>query len=192
VAGGRIAFEGDTTDCIAAYQAWQVDRGAGVGRLSPESAGAVRIGEIRLGSTLAREGSGFHYSDPFVMDLSIRLAEALAVARLVVRLVRADGVVAAMLRSDDYGYSLQFPAGLSEVRIELPRLQLASGHYYLDIRLVGAMDGVPLARAASQFFEVRGLNPVSDEQSGLFVPDLGSIEVRSEASATGEGIEGTS
>lgn len=186
IADGKIAFDGDSAACIAAYQAWQTHNGLGAGPFSGKSSGAGLIREIRFGSTRPRAGQGFDHGDPFEIDLSLWLEEPLPESRLVVRFVRSDGVVAAMLRADDYGYSLQFAEGTSEIRIELPRLQLASGHYYLEIQLGGALDGVSLATAVSELFEVQGLNPVADQQSGFFVPDLSSIKVRSTGATTSE------
>ncbi len=82
-----------------------------------------------------------------------------------------------MIRTADYGLDLDDLSGEGVITLDLDQLQLATGGYVLNVSLLGAIDGVPLAWGNSRWIQVSGISLGHEESSGMFVPRIASAKV---------------
>ncbi|RMH02231.1 MAG: ABC transporter ATP-binding protein [Chloroflexi bacterium] len=172
---GEVQYSGDVDDAIKAYEDYiyeQQAKGAKVThhRLSGASNEiAITNVEVRhLGGAVASEE--FLHSDPVEIRVHYRAQKPIRDPKVVLRIRRADGTTAAMIRTADYGIQLDDLEGEGDIAVLVDPLQLASGAFMVNASLFGPIDGVPLAWADSRWFRVVGISPGHEELSGVFVP----------------------
>lgn len=179
---GRIRAAGDVIEAIRAYEqgfhrsqmrkAPRLSTSPGIDNHSP-----VLITKVEIHSIGDKQPGGLTPSDPAEIRVQWRTQQPLARPNLVLRIIRADGVVCGMIRTRDQGYDLQDLARQGSILLTVNPLQLMGGIYALDARLLGSLDGVPLARAHSGWFQVGNESLGHGESGGIYTPLVASARV---------------
>ena len=191
LANGRIQARGDVVDVINAYETYLHQTQT---EMLPESildshklleSSVIEITQIEIRRLNRDRADELCYDDAAEVRVRFRAREPIHRPNLVVRIVRADGTTCCMIRTADYGYALEDLEGQGVISLAVDPLQLAGGAYVIDARLLGALDGLPLARKHSLWFEVVGLSSGHGESGGVFVPHVAwvRVEQRSQRSA---------
>ncbi|MGH2536024.1 MAG: ABC transporter ATP-binding protein [Candidatus Promineifilaceae bacterium] len=186
---GRIAARGPIGDVVRDYEGWmrsnQLESAAsfeGPGQ-APAEGQPIHISQVSVAPRFGRNGAALKHSDAVEVKVAFLCQTRVEDAGVVLRFLRSDGATASMIRSREYGFELGALEGAGNICVRLRALQLAGGLYLAEAKLVGALDGVPLAEGRSDWFEVQGLSLSHDETYGVYVPDVESIRLeRPEAS----------
>ncbi|MDX1385236.1 MAG: hypothetical protein R3190_16400, partial [Thermoanaerobaculia bacterium] len=180
VADGRLVKEGEVEDVLVGYDEWLHERSAAtewaVAGVPGESA-SVRLGPVSVVAPERAAEEPLSDRDAVEVRIAYQLAEPMRGAGVVVRFLRDDGVTCSMIRTADSGRELGDLAGTGEVVLVVEPLQLATGSYSVEARLIASVDGVAVARSHSPWFRVRGPSPGHEPESGVFVPRLRRVEV---------------
>jgi len=144
----------------------------------------VAITGIELINQKSGSREAFEHDDPVEIRVHYEAQRPIKDPNFVVRLRRADGTTAAMIRTSDYGFQLEDLEGEGYVSVVIDPLQLTSGAYIAAVTLLGPIDGVGLAWGESRWFQVSGLSLAYEESSGVFVPRLASAHVNGAVAAS--------
>jgi lipopolysaccharide transport system ATP-binding protein len=180
---GQIVAQGEVVDVINHYE----DRLQQIhtansptstrDSLEPDVTPAARITGIAVCSSDVDGSGDLWHEDRVEVRVRFHALETVVKPNLVIRLTRADGVVGGMIRTIDYGIHIPDLLGRGVISVALDPLQLAYGTYVVDVRLLGSLDGVPLAQAHSNWFRVRSSSPGHGESAGVFVPRVASVQI---------------
>lgn len=188
--GGRVQAAGDVVEVVDAYESWLQENQ--IQRIHPVGGRAAR--EVNLGAALGEEQTvslggvqlldaegnprtEFRHDEEAVIEVAYEAGEAVEQGNLVVIITRADGTACCMIRTADYGFDLGTLQGRGRVRLCLSPIQLAGGVYSVDARLMGPVDGVPLAMGSSSWFRVKGPTLGHRQETGVFVPNVRQVIV---------------
>jgi lipopolysaccharide transport system ATP-binding protein len=186
LANGQSQTQGDMVDVINAYQTYlhegQLDESV---RKVPESydpskSSVVEITKVEIRSLNGELADRLCYTDAAEVRVHFFAREPVPKPNLVVRIVRSDGTTCCMIRTADYGHELDDLDGQGVVSLAIDPLQLAEGVYVLDARIVGALDGAPLAIHHSRWFQVAGPSVGHGESGGVFAPHVARVHVEQE------------
>ena len=189
LADGQIRAQGDIVEVIRAYeihlQRLQMEQPfippeyGKEHRTDPSSTPLAAIRQIEIqGLGEGDQAAGIlRHSDAAKVRIHFAVQEPIPQPGLVVRFIAADGAVCCMIRSQDYGYVLEEIEGEGVIEMVIDPLQLASGAYTVDARLLGMLDGLPLAIGYSSWFQVAGLSVGHPRVGGVFVPYVASMRV---------------
>lgn len=180
---GIIRERGDVVEAIKAYESWihqnqtlALEHQDEV--LDPSMAVPVVLNRIDV---LPADGSNqgtFSYQDAAEIRVHYTAAQPVDDPILVLRINRADGVTCAMIRTSDYGYALDRLEGEGVVSVGVDPLQLSGGAYSIEAKLMtAAIDGMPLAKLNSSWFEVTGKSLSQEEASGVYVPQVSWVRL---------------
>ncbi len=193
---GIVRERGDVVEAIKAYESWihQNQTLAFESQndiLDPSLAVPVVLNLIEV---LPVDGSnqqgGFSYRDAAEIRVHYTVAQPVDDPILVLRINRADGVTCAMIRTCDYGYSLDRLEGEGVVSVGVDPLQLSGGAYSIEAKLMtGAIDGMPLAKLNSSWFEVSGKSLSQEEASGVYVPQVSWVRLAEQHPSNGSAGE---
>ena len=183
---GEVQEQGDVDDVLNNYENWLIEQqikagGAPAAAMRGKIAGHsqdVSIQEIAVHNLKSGSTEDFKYSDPAEIRVHYKTNKPIAKPNLVVRITRADGATAAMIRTADYGLELDDLEGEGVISLKLDQLQLATGGYVLNVSLLGPIDGVALAWGNSRWIQVSGISLGHEESSGMFVPRIAGAQVQ--------------
>lgn len=176
LADGRVQERGDVIDVINAYETWlhqaqiQYPLRKALDDDDPTWSPTLDITQIEIRGLNGAPADELDHTDATEVRVHFRAREPIPSPNLVLRIIRTDGTTCCMIRTADYGYSLNDLEGEGLISLAIDPLQLAGGAYVLDARLLGELDGRPLAQRFSNWFEVTGLSLSHEEMSGVFVP----------------------
>lgn len=185
---GEVQQQGGVDDVLNHYENWLIEQqieagGAPAAAMRGKIAGHSQnasIQEITVRNLNSGSSEDFKYSDPAEIQVHYKTSKPIAQPNLVVRITRADGATAAMIRTVDYGLELDDLEGEGVILLKLDQLQLATGGYVLNVSLLGPIDGVALAWGNSRWIQVSGISLGHEESSGMFVPMIAAAEVQQE------------
>ncbi|MCP4419993.1 MAG: ABC transporter ATP-binding protein [Chloroflexi bacterium] len=183
---GVVQQQGDVDEVLNSYENWLIEQQIKEGASSTAAMGSERSGhsqEVAIQEVLVHnlnDGSteAFSYNDPVEIRVQYKTDKPIPNPNLVVRITRADGATAAMIRTTDYGLRLDDLEGEGVISLKMDHLQLATGGYVVNVSLLGAIDGVALAWANSRWIQSSGISLGHEESSGMFVPRVASAEVQ--------------
>ncbi|GAB4263773.1 MAG: ABC transporter ATP-binding protein [Candidatus Promineifilaceae bacterium] len=131
----------------------------------------------------------FYHNEPVEIRIHYQAKKKLERPNVILRIRRADGTTAAMIRTADYGLALDPLEGDGTISLKIDPIQLAGGAYLISASLQGPVDGVGLAWADSRWFQVSGVSVSFEESSGVFVPHVATVQViPGNANAPGESV----
>jgi ABC-type polysaccharide/polyol phosphate transport system ATPase subunit len=174
--GGQIEAQGDVVDVIGAYEAHlhrtqaELPLEDVLADRDPTTASLIDIRQVEICNPGGEEASTFGYADAAEVRVHFLACEPISEPKLVVRIVRADGTIGCMIRTADYGLTLDDIEGEGVISLAIDPLQLASGAYTVEARLLGTFDGIPLAQRHSPWFQVTGLSSGHGHWDGVYVP----------------------
>jgi lipopolysaccharide transport system ATP-binding protein len=183
---GQAQQQGPVDEVLNSYENWLIEQqikqgGAPAAAMRGKEEGHskdVAIQEISVHNLTSGSTEAFNYNDPAEIRVRFKANNPIAKPNLVVRITRADGATAAMIRTADYGLKLDDLTGEGVISLKMDQLQLATGGYVLNVSLLGAIDGVALAWGNSRWIQVSGISLGHEESSGMFVPRIASAEVQ--------------
>ena len=183
---GEVQEQGEVDMVLNNYENWLIEQqikegGAPAAAMRGKADGQskdVAIQEIVVRNLTSGSTEAFNYNDPAEIQVHFKAHKPIAKPNLVVRITRADGATAAMIRTADYGLKLDELSGEGVISLKMDRLQLATGGYVLNVSLLGPIDGVALAWGNSRWIQVSGISLGHEESSGMFVPNIASAEVQ--------------
>ncbi len=179
---GKMQAQGDVADVIGKYEEWlhsrpADDRARLDERISQGQSSEIKINQIEVVNLNAGTAEVFEYNDPVEIRVHYEAKRPVRDPNLVLRIRRADGTTACMIRTADYGYKLKDVAGTGVISVVVDPLQLAGGAYMVMVSLLGPVDGVQLAWSDSKWFQVSGISFGFEETSGVFVPQVAQARV---------------
>jgi ABC-type polysaccharide/polyol phosphate transport system ATPase subunit len=185
---GQVQKQGAVDEVLNHYESWLIERqieegGAPAAAMRGKSDGQskdVAIQEIVVRNLTSGSTEDFNHNDPAEIQVHYKAHKPVPKPNLVVRITRADGATAAMIRTADYGLELDDLSGEGHISLKMDQLQLASGGYVLNVSLLGPIDGVALAWGNSRWIQVSGISLGHEESSGMFVPNIASAQVKGE------------
>ncbi|MCB8927431.1 MAG: ABC transporter ATP-binding protein [Ardenticatenaceae bacterium] len=185
---GQVQQQGDVDEVLNNYENWLIEQqikqgGAPAAAMRGKTQGHsqdVSIQEIEMRNLTSGSNENFNYDDPAEIRVHYKTTQPISKPNLVVRITRADGATAAMIRTADYGLHLDDLEGEGVISLKMDQIQLATGGYVLNVSLLGPIDGVALAWGNSRWVQVSGISLGHEESSGMFVPNIASAEVQAE------------
>ena len=187
---GVVQQQGDVDEVLNNYENWLIEQqieqgGAPAAAMRSKVDGHsqdVGIQEIVMRNLNSGSSENFNYDDPVEIRVHYKTQKPISKPNLVVRITRADGATAAMIRTADYGLELDDLEGEGVISLKMDQLQLATGGYVMNVSLLGPIDGVALAWGNSRWIQVSGISLGHEESSGMFVPNIASVQVEGETS----------
>jgi energy-coupling factor transporter ATP-binding protein EcfA2 len=182
---GKIQHIGSSEDAILAYEKWlRRNTKAGPKRFGEVGSGqaddSLQLIGVRLFDTHDQSQENFRYSDPVNLKIYYSALQTYQQINLVLRIIRSDGLVCAMLRTEDLGIAVGDIQGQGYINLRLDGLRLVSGSYFIETRLRDRSDSVTLAIGGSASFNVDGPSISADPESGVFIPVVSEIKVAEE------------
>jgi ABC-type polysaccharide/polyol phosphate transport system ATPase subunit len=148
--GGRVAFDGPTTEGLARYRRLLgVEHGAGIS-LRPRRDGGPSVAELELRDGAGRPTSVFRSGEPLVAFIGVRRAEVGERAPERVRLELRTGTT--VLFATETELERSDPGELAGCIFEVGELALLAGEYELAVGAAGA--GGPVVPERSTRFAV--------------------------------------
>ncbi|MCA9916340.1 MAG: ABC transporter ATP-binding protein [Anaerolineales bacterium] len=179
---GVAQRQGDVDSVLNEYENWlvaqQIEQSQTAGQDEDGQTDEVTIGNITMHNLKSGSDEDFNYDDPVEIRVTYSALNPVSNPNLVLRLTRADGATAAMIRTADYRMKLDDLEGEGVIKLTMDQLQLASGAYTIEASLLGEIDGVALAWGASSWMHVSGISLGHEESSGMFVPKVAGAEVQ--------------
>lgn len=184
---GVVQQQGDVDEVLNNYENWLIEQqikqggapaAAMRGRNMDGHSQDVAIQNIEMRNLNSGSNENFNYDDPAEIRVHYKTSKPISKPNLVVRITRADGATAAMIRTADYGLQLDDLEGEGVISLKMDQLQLATGGYVLNVSLLGPIDGVALAWGNSRWIQVSGISLGHEESSGMFVPNIAAAEVQ--------------
>jgi lipopolysaccharide transport system ATP-binding protein len=180
---GVMQDQGPVDEVLASYENWlferQLESGGKENAATGRKTGSdeVAITGVEIINQKSGSHEAFDHGDPVEVRIYYEAAKPFPDSDVVVRIRRADGVTAAMIRTGDYGQKPGVLEGEGYISLLIDPLQLASGAYQLAITLLGPIDGVGVAWGESRWFQATGISLAFEESSGVFVPRLARVAV---------------
>lgn len=178
LADGQIQAQGDVVHVVTAYEAYlhrtqmavTPDLAFDGSEFSDSS--SVEITGIGFRGLGAVHAGDLRSDDAAEVRVHFWAREPVREPKLVVRIVRADSLTCCMIRIGSDEHALDDLAGRGVISVAVDPLQLTGGVYLIDARLMGTLDGMPLAHRHSRWFQVTGLSLDPSEAGGVFVPRI--------------------
>jgi lipopolysaccharide transport system ATP-binding protein len=175
---GRIQAQGDVVSVINAYETWlherevqsMIENQFTTKKLFGTS--SVEIEAVDVKSLDGTHKERFLFNENVELGIYYQARETIRQPKLVIRIMRADGTTCCMIRTAEYGQQMDDLIGRGKISVALTPLQLAGGAYVAEVRLMGPVDGVPIAQSHSKWFLVEGRSFGHEEVSGVFVPEV--------------------
>lgn len=175
---GSIQARGDVISVVNAFdRSMYTTQALQAGNWSSQKSELDGDSQVRITNVMVRKigGNGrevghFSYAEPMEIITHYATKTPVRNAHLVLRIVRSDGLTCSMVRTQDYGYTFDNVVSTGAISVIIERLQLSSGSYNVDARLLGEVDGLPLAQYHSGWFRVLGQSPGHGEDGGIFTP----------------------
>ncbi len=173
--GGRTQFLGPVDDAISMYEKTigilpvTASNGETVGIANANLAPIVT--DVMVGDEAGQQLAEVRHSDNVVVRVAYRTPNPIHDPIVKIRLVAEDGIVAAMMASRyqmDTAWTLTGD-GLITARIQ--PIQLATGAYYAEARIIDTTDNDVLASGQSAPFHVEGPSLLHELDRGLYVPN---------------------
>lgn len=187
---GVVQQQGEVDQVLNNYENWLIeqqikDGGAPAAAMRGKNEGHsqdVSIQEIEMRNLTSGSNENFNFNDPVEIRVRYKARKSIKDPNLVVRITRADGATAAMIRTADYGLKLDDLEGEGVISLQMDQVQLATGGYVLNVSLLGPIDGVALAWGNSRWIQVSGISLGHEESSGMFVPNIAAARVEGASS----------
>lgn len=192
---GQIQYEGSISDTINTYETWLRHKALkSNGKSTPGLKKGQPVFQLNLLGVDFFDLDGrpqvdFEHDQGMEIRIHYWAAQKFQNFRLVVSILRTDGMVCAVVRSSDMGLTLGDLDGYGQISLRLNRLQLATGSYLVEVRIRDSEDAVTLAQTGSSDFWVKGLGEVIESEGGVYHPDILGAEVIPSAQAV-EGLFG--
>ena len=180
---GQIQAQGTIDEAIAAYEQWLrqgnriLDSKKPYEFISGQGGTDLQLLGIEVCNLDGQPSEVLDYSDGADIRLHYYAQRDFPQVNYVVRIVRSDGLVCAMLRSSSLGLPSCSLQGQGYISIRLNQLQLGDGDYLIEARLRDSEDAVTLAKGSSAAFRVCGPRLAGDRESGVFIPNIAGVSV---------------
>lgn len=183
LADGHIQAQGDAAIVINAYESWlrQVQSRKSIEEViefdDTLNSSVLDITKVEILGLNNDRVVELGYADGAEVRVNFEASKPINNPNLVIRIVRSDGTTCCMIRTADYGFALDKLEGQGMISLTIEPLQLAGGAYVIDALINGILDGMPLAREHSNWFQVAGLSLSHNETYGVFLPNVGSVRL---------------
>jgi hypothetical protein len=185
-------LDGNIVDAINAYEQWMneapelqaKDKESITGKDSP-----VVVTEVAVEASDGGERERYLHDEGLAIKVRYHAFETINEPNFVVRITRSDGLTSCMVRTKEYGIQLEPLQGEGQLTLVLDPLQLNGGSYSVDVRVLGLLDGIPLAEGHSMWFQVKGLDLSVDPTFGVFVPTVTAAWIENRDPGSGQIVE---
>lgn len=172
---GEPAFLGETSQAIAAYERsfyTQVAAGADTGLAQAEGQPTVILSDLVLLDSQGQPVEQLRCDEPLTLRIAYRAFQPIVQPVVRVRLLRSDNTVCAMTASAYQSGMAWTLDGEGVITARFDPIQLASGRYLVDLRVLDSMDSMLLTAGQSSWFDVLDTSFGHEKQRGIFVPNL--------------------
>jgi len=180
---GKIHAEGGIEPVIRAYDNWCHQETIKSASIHPEEADALQtepaitINTVVLNRQNGQAQDALNYSDNVEISVQYVANQPIHRPRLIVRAIRTDNVTCFMIKTDDLELTLDDLETEGTIVLRLEPLQLASGAYFIQVKVGGDLDGLTLGEGRSDWFSVGGPSLSHDDTYGVFVPKVSAVKV---------------
>lgn len=175
LADGQAQFLGDTKQAISTYEAFvrlrerrNGDHPLPAEEQRPE---AIFLPSIDLFNSEGHPISILRHDDTLSIRATYAAAQPVRAPIIKVRLVRADGTVCAMAASA-YQQIEWTLAEKGTIHVQFAPVQLVSGRYAAEVRIIDETDNLVLGSGQSDWFTVQSPGFVHEVDRGTFVPNV--------------------
>jgi len=181
---GQVHFEGSPNDAIVAYeQMWQKRATQSSNVYTQEEHAPILISKIQLLNSEGMPRREFCHGESLEIRFLFVASYPIESPVVRARLVAEDGPVAAMVstlhqrRVKDIVWTLQ---GEGEIAIVIPSLEVVTGSYSVEVRVLDTTDSEVLASMQSDQFFVQAPGLAHEVDRGIYMPDVTWILPRPE------------
>jgi len=172
---GKAAFLGPTDEAISVYEEDVQSRAQqqeGRREFGPAQQSEIVITNIDVYSDGSDPVTKLRHDQPLNICISYRARQAVPDPIIKVRLIRTDGTVVAMSASR-YDPRLKWTLECNgTIRVLFTPVQLVSGRYAAEVRIIDTTDTTVLASGQSGPFVVQGVGMLHETDLGSFVPNV--------------------
>lgn len=172
---GKSVFLGSTGDAIMAYEEESQMRMPSTAEQSIEwdtDASHIVLIKVNLRDSQEKVVTKLRHDQPLDVCISYQATDIVHDPIIKVRLVRSNGTVAAMVASR-YVSNLHWCLGTAgSIRVRFMPIQLVSGQYTVEVRIIDNSDSAVLASGQSDQFLVHGPQMPHEVDIGSFVPNV--------------------
>ncbi len=174
--GGEPRFLGETGEAISTYEkmiqvAAEETRSGDVSRAA-DVPDAVMVSRVAVQDPAGQPVSRLSHDQTLVVSATYRTPRPLVDPIVKVRLIRSDGTVCAMAASR-YQPGLSWTlAGEGTIEARFEPIQLISGKYAVEVRIIDTSDTILLASGQSDSILVDSPGFLSEMDRGVFVPNV--------------------
>lgn len=172
---GKSAFLGASDSAITAYEEsiqLSARRPSEGPTLGEDSLGRIMITGVTLHDAEGQTITRLHHDQPLDIRASYSSSEVVVDPIAKIRLVRADGAIAALAASH-HGPGFQWtPQAKGVIHARLNPIQLTSGSYVAEVRIADNSDTGLLASGQSDPIVILGPGMLHEPDPGAFVPNV--------------------
>lgn len=172
---GQTAFLGSTPKAITYYeeQTHLMARYSGVSHQTDiTKQNIIVITNIELLQNNGTKATRLHHNQPLTVRVNFQAVHPVHDPIVKVRLIRADGHVVAMSTSRHFPQINWLLESKGVIVLRFEPIQLATGAYYAEMRIIDSGDTEVLASGQSERFFVQGPSMAHEIDVGVFVPRI--------------------
>ena len=173
--GGKPQFLGTADEAISEYQSLLSEApklGSDPGaRVDTYGDSAMLITDVTVTNPAGIPLPQLRYSEDVVVRVTYRARRPVPQPITKIRLVHSDGTVAAMVASRYQADTEWTLSGEGMISVYIQPIQLATGVYHVEARIIDTTDTEVLASGHSSSFLVEGPSQAHESDRGLYVPN---------------------
>jgi lipopolysaccharide transport system ATP-binding protein len=173
--GGKNQYLGSAEDAITHYETMlgsvflpSSDSG---GMADSVVDGALIITNVSVGNASSEPVSQMKHNEVAIVRVAYRSQGSIHDPITKIRLVHSDGTVAAMMASRYQADTTWTLTGEGVISARIQPIQLATGAYHIEARIIDTTDSEVLASGQSLPFHVAGPSLAHELDRGLYVPN---------------------
>jgi len=168
---GELVFEGPAADAIAMYERRISESAADAKSEGLQS--ALRLTRIGLTGDGGGPASDLQHGDQITLTFDYVNLETIVSPVIRVRLLRGDGFVVAMMATHHQDQCSPITLGASgQVSLTIPAIEVLSGTYFFDVRVLDPTDSQVLAAGRSDEFYVSSPGFGYEVDRGIYRPQV--------------------
>ncbi len=173
---GQPQFLGDTAEAITTYEKTlhlsAMENRDGESGPVPDTPGAMLISKVEVLDQKNEAVDQIASDQPLAVRVNYYAPQPLVDPIVKVRLIRSDGTVCAMAASryqPDLSWTL---SGEGEIAVQFAPIQLVTGRYSVEARIIDSTDSILLTSGQSAWFTVDSPGFLHETDRGFFVPNV--------------------
>jgi ABC-type polysaccharide/polyol phosphate transport system ATPase subunit len=170
---GRVHFLGETAKALSAYEKIVYAPVEGDASLEPQVVSdVVFISDVAILDGAGQPIDDCQHSQALTVRITYHASCPIVEPIVKVWLIRQDGIVCAMSASTYQPGNEWALAGEGTITVRFDPVQLVSGSYSAEVRIIDSADSMQLASGQGRWFQVHSPGFVHQMDRGIFVPNV--------------------